>query len=728
MADSNLHRNLRPALLGLVAFYLYLAGEGLLVWSSASRIPPVLSALGAALLLLGMARSLGTPLGRRLGSHRTAFLAGVVVMAHTLLWMLRDPLASPGPRLSVVLLGGSMVLLSARWLAALSGLVVGGLVGGALLIPGVGLEDNAMLSLLAATVTAFIVQRFHVRSVRRLTDLRRAAEEERQAREESDERYRLAAEGSSDGLYDWNLRTQSVFFSNRWQSLLGEGQPLDSDPAEWLGRIHPDDASRVRESLERHWSGATAQFEEEHRLRQADGEYRWVLARGVSQRAPDGTAIRMAGSLTDLSTRGLFDPLTGLPNRRLLIERLERALAARGRDDSDFSVLFVDLDRFKLVNDSLGHSAGDALLIEAAARIQSCVRATDTVARLGGDEFVIVLERVDVPEGVLVTIERIQSKLSVPMKVDARELHLGASIGAVMDTRGYDDALDVLRDADTAMYEAKQRGQPWAVFDVAMRERLSERLSLEGELHLALRCEQFVVHYQPIVDVDSEVITGYEALVRWDHPERGLVGPNHFIEVMEETGLIVELGEWVLRSACVEIMTAFPAGGSDPAPSVSVNVSRIQLRPTFAEEVAAILQEVGFDPRRLKLEITETAILQQPELAADTLRSLRTLGVQIMMDDFGTGHSSLGVLQVLPIDQLKIDRSFVQRISEDPQAAELVRAIIAMGRGLGLQVVAEGVETQAQLESLRSFECDLGQGFLFARPAGLRDVGRALAS
>ena len=443
-----------------------------------------------------------------------------------------------------------------------------------------------------------------------------------------------------------------------------------------------------------------------------------MLARGASQRDGQGRAVRMAGSVTDLSTRGLFDPLTGLPNRRLLIDRLERALAGRTRDGGDFSVLFVDLDRFKLVNDTLGHPAGDALLVEAAARIQTCVRASDTVARLGGDEFVVLLERVDVPDGVVVTIDRIQSRLAESVRVGGRDLHVRASVGAVMDTREYDDPLDLLRDADTAMYEAKQRGDPWAVFDLAMRQRLSERLSLEAELHMALRCEQFVVHYQPIVDMDSERVIGYEALVRWEHPERGLVPPGVFIEVMEETGLILELGEWVLRTACREIMTAFPGTGAD-LPSVSVNVSRRQLRPTFAQEVKALLDEVGFDPQRLKLEITETAILQQPEFAVETLRQLRALGIQIMMDDFGTGHSSLGVLQVLPIDQLKIDRSFIHRIGDDAQAAEMVRAIIAMGRGLGLRIVAEGVETPTQLDSLRSFDCDLGQGFLFARPAEL---------
>jgi len=361
---------------------------------------------------------------------------------------------------------------------------------------------------------------------------------------------------------------------------------------------------------------------------------------------------------------------------------------------------------------------GDQVLVEAAGRLQTCVRASDTVARMGGDEFVILLDRIDLPEGAQITVDRIETKLAEPLTVNGRELFLTASIGAVLDTRGYETAEDLVRDADTAMYEAKQHDRKWVVFDVAMRDKLAERLRLEGEIRHALDREEFLIHYQPIVSIDDGALVAYEALVRWEHPDRGLVAPAEFIGLMEENGLIVDLGRWVLREACREMQMRFP-GASPEAPALSVNLSRRQLRPELVGEVARTLEDTGFDPKRLKLEVTETAILEQPDLAADTLHSLKALGVQILMDDFGTGHSSLGVLHVLPIDQLKIDRSFIQRLGVDHEGTELVRGIITMCQTLGLRVVAEGIERDDQLASLREFACDLGQGYLFARPTVL---------
>ncbi len=726
--DLNRHvgRTLKPALLGLAAFYMYLAGQSLLVWSSVSRTPPTLAAaaVAAGFVILAWLVSSDRFSGRLM--HPACVLASLMVVGHTLFAMRLDPSSGLVGRVALMVVASGLVVASLGWLFVLIVVALGSLVLGATLIQGVGFPDNAVFSLIAAVITAFAAQRIRQRALQRLVGLEEEAEAEREARELSEQRYRLAVDGSNDGLYDWDLARDTVYFSSRWLETFGLSESTldDASPDVWLERVHPDDRERVQASLDAHWCGNLDQFEEEHRILHSDGDYRWVLARGVSTRDADGNAVRMAGSVTDMTARGLFDPLTGLPNRRLLLDRLDRLLSSHARAERPFALLFVDLDRFKLINDTLGHHAGDALLVEAASRLQSCVRASDTVARLGGDEFVVLLDRIELPEGVQITVNRIRQKFDKPLRLGGRELRLEASIGAVLDTLPYDCGEDIVRDADTAMYEAKQRNCEMVVFDIAMRERLTERLHLEEELRQAVDHEQFTVQYQPIVEISSGKLAAFEALVRWQHPERGMVSPAEFIPIMEETGLIVPLGVWVLRTACREMQEVFP-GTAESAPSVSVNLSRVQLRPALVAEVSAALSDSGLDGGRLKLEVTETAILEQPRLAAETLTELKTLGVRVMMDDFGTGHSSLAMLQLLPIDQLKIDRSFIDRVGEDREGTELVRGIIAMCKALNLAVVAEGIETAEQLESLRSFECDLGQGYLFARPAPLQQDAAA---
>ncbi len=713
-------RTLKPALLGLAAFYTYLAGQSLLVWSSVSRTPPTLGAAGAALGFVLLAWLVARPRFPGRLVHPACVLASLIVVGHTLFAMSLDPSTSLVGRIALMIVAGGLVVASLPWLMVLIGVSLGALILGVTFIQGLGFPDNAGFSLIAAVITAFAAQRIRGRALQRLAALEEAAEAERAARELSEERYRLAVDGSNDGLYDWDLVRGTVYFSSRWLDTFGLAAELQGEgaPDVWLERVHPDDLERVRASLEAHWSGDLDQFEEEHRILHSDGDYRWVLARGVSTRDGDGRAVRMAGSVTDMTARGVFDPLTGLPNRRLLLDRLERMMSSNNRSERPFAVLFVDLDRFKLINDTLGHHAGDALLIEAAGRLQSCVRASDTVARLGGDEFVVLLDRIDLPEGVHITVSRIRQKFEKPLRLGGRELRLEASIGAVLDTLPYDSAEDIVRDADTAMYEAKQQNCDMVVFDIAMRERLTERLHLEEELRQAVKRQEFTVQYQPIVEISTGKLACFEALVRWQHPRRGVVPPAEFIPIMEETGLIVPLGRWVLRTACREIADTFP-GTAVTAPSVSVNISRLQLRPELVAEVAQALSDAGLEGQRLKLEVTETAILEQPKLAAETLNELKRLGVRVMMDDFGTGHSSLAMLQLLPIDQLKIDRSFIDRVGTDREGTELVRGIIAMCKSLNLAVVAEGIETAEQLESLRTFDCDLGQGYLFAKPAPL---------
>ena len=540
---------------------------------------------------------------------------------------------------------------------------------------------------------------------------------------QSEERYSLVAEGVNDGLWDWDLTSDEVHYSARWFRLLGypeEGQEGLGSADTWLKRVHPDDRSRVRSKLEAHIAGTTELFEDEHRLLTADGTYLWMLVRGKSVRGESGTPERIAGSLTNISTRGIFDPLTGLPNRLMLQERLGQLFAGDTRfGKPGGSLLFMDLNRFKFINDSLGHRIGDLLLLELAARLQSCVRGEDLVARLGGDEFVVLLS--DVPErGVASVIERIEARVAERFVLEGEELFTGLSIGVVADLTECDCPETVLERADAAMYEAKRSGAAHLYFDEQMLADAVATHRLETELHRALDAKEFYLHYQPIVALKDGTVTGVEALLRWHHPERGFVSPGEFIPVAEGSGLIVPLGFWVLEEAC-RTLVAHPELGDSF--TMSVNLSGRQLaQPGFENEVRRILLETGADPRQLKLEITETAIIENTDGALEPLAELRALGVQVVLDDFGTGYSSLTYLQHLPIDTLKIDRSFMQEMRDDERTLQIVGTIISLAKTLHLDLVAEGIENVEELELLRERGCPHGQGYLFSKPAPLSEI------
>lgn len=544
---------------------------------------------------------------------------------------------------------------------------------------------------------------------------------------ESEERYTLAVRGANDGLWDWNVRTGEIYFSPRWKAMLGgEDGDIASTRDEWLRRVHVDDMGRVNAEITAHLEGRTSHFEVEHRMRHQDGTYRWMRSRGLAVRDAGGRAYRMSGSQTDITDGKVSDALTGLPNRLLFMDRLGRAIE-RGRRQSDhqFTVLFLDLDRFKLVNDSLGHMAGDQLLVAIARRLETCLRGSDscarfaaehTVARLGGDEFTILLEDVgDVSNAVRVA-DRIQTALQQPFDLDGHEVFTSASIGIATSTTGYDGPEAVLRDADTAMYRAKALGKARCeVFDTEMRDRAVARLRIENDLRRAIERDEFIVHYQPIVTLTDEQLNGFEALVRWRHPERGLVSPAEFIPVAEETGAILPIGWWVLREACRQMRVWQSAFGGGVPLTVSVNLSGKQfLQPDLIEQVERILTETGLPAASVKLEITESMIIESAEAVIGKLLHLKALGVQLAIDDFGTGYSSLSYLHRFPIDSLKIDRSFVNAMSGG--RSEIVRAIVGLAHHLRLDVVAEGVGTSEQLAQLRAVGCQYGQGYYFSRP------------
>jgi len=548
---------------------------------------------------------------------------------------------------------------------------------------------------------------------------------------ESESRYALAARGANDGLWDWDLETGTMYYSPRWKEILGcDAHEIGDRPEEWHRRMHPEDGPRVQAELQEHLRSPSPHFESEHRVLHKDGTYRWVVARGVAVRNGAGRAMRMAGSLTDITGRkvaeeqlvhdAVHDVLTGLPNRALFASLLERSIARlRRRPEQRFAVLFLDLDRFKVVNDSLGHMVGDEFLVEVSRRLVRCIRPEDTVARLGGDEFTILLEEVEEPGDAGRVAERIQTELAAPLVIGGHEIFTSASIGIALGDLRYLGPEEILRDADIAMYRAKSAGRArHEVFDVDMHREVVSQHRLETDLRHALERNEFRLAFQPLVDSATGALAGLEALLRWHHPERGVVPPAAFIHLAEETGLIGPIGEWVLWEACRQVQgwQQLLPPGSPPLP-VSVNLSARQFAdPRLLDMVATALAVTGLPPRALQLEITESVLMDRADTSVHLLDRLKALGVQIQVDDFGTGYSSLGYLHRFPLDGLKVDASFVSRLEIDPENREIVRTIVALAKNLRMAVVAEGVESRGQQDFLLRLGCETMQGFLFAGP------------
>ena len=480
-------------------------------------------------------------------------------------------------------------------------------------------------------------------------------------------------------------------------------------------RLDPGAAAEQRAgspAVERHRTASG----EAHDLELSVHEVVFESRRALLVAATDVTARRKAQAR--LLQAAFYDPLTGLPNRALFKDRLEIAFArAKGREAARFAVFFLDLDRFKLVNDSLGHRAGDELLVQIARRLESCRRAGDTVARLGGDEFTLLVEGVATDEEAIAVAERVHRSLMPPYMIEGHEVFAGASIGIALGGPATERVEHLLRDADTAMYRAKVRGCRHAVFDSSMHERAMAALRIENELRRALERGELRVHYQPIVELSSSKILGVEALVRWEHRERGLVPPSEFIPLAEETGLVVPLGHWVLDEACRALSTL------PERITLSVNLSGRQLlQPEFCTELKEMLARCRIDPSRLRLELTESMLIGNGAAAIAALTQLRGTGVRLCIDDFGTGYSSLSYLHELPIDSLKIDRSFVGAMGDDERKIKIVQSILVLGKALGIDVVAEGVETQEQVDVLRRLGCERAQGYFFARPVPLEQL------
>ena len=550
------------------------------------------------------------------------------------------------------------------------------------------------------------------------------------ARKVAQERFTTAVRGSRDGLWDWNLVTDEVYYAPRFNEMLGlEEGTLQNRPEEWIGLILSEDLGLFQSKLEQHVNGSDEIFECEIRMIHADGEPRWMLCRGAAIRNAKGMATRLAGSLAeitqmkkaqrDLKRAAEHDRLTDLPNRSLFDKHAQRAIEIQtGGAGGTFAILFFDFDRFKVINDSLGHKVGDELLISIAERFNNELRPYDVAARFGGDEFVVLLNNLKSTQEGEEIADRLLREFAKPHAIGGHSVKSTASIGFVSSDMGYESSDEMIRDADAAMYQAKTAGRGRVVvFDTDMHSEALDRLTLEEDLERAIHLQQLRLYYQPIINLETGGLEGFEALIRWQHPERGLVPPDKFIGIAEDNGSIIEIGEWVLRAACVQIKhwnESFPV---ESPMFMNVNVSKRQItHPGCVESIKKTLDETGIDPTLIKIEITESTIVDNRSDIIPTLEQIRELGCRLAMDDFGTGHSSLSGLHRFPIDILKIDRSFIASMEESRELAAVVHSIVTLAQHLGMDIVAEGIEKPAQITILQSHGVEYGQGYHFARP------------
>ncbi len=550
----------------------------------------------------------------------------------------------------------------------------------------------------------------------------------------------LPARIALDALFDWDLIEERIRFSPRWREMVGmRPEETITSTEEWLGRVHPSDRAQVEVDVAAQTAGGGVRFASEHRLRHQSGQWLTVQWAGMIVRDATGRALRVAGSVRDATAQrtveeqarreAFYDTLTGLPNRALAFDVLRRNIArARRQGERRFAALLVNVDRFTLLNDSLGHGAGDEILRGVAKRLGTAVRPGDVVARLGSDIFLLILDDVTEASEAERVADRVRLVLTDPLPVLTRDVVVTASIGIVLHDRETEKPTDYVRDAELAMHAAKaEGGARHRLYIPAMREGVRHRASLEQDLRGAIARGEMMVWYQPVFSSrnDTEHLVGFEALLRWNHPQRGLIGPGEFVPVAEETGMIVPLGTWAIGEACRHLRTLMPNAAN--APWVSVNVAARQLVDgALVPIVDEALRVTGLDPRRLRLEVTENVILSNEDAARETLQALRERGVRILMDDFGTGHASLSYLHRLPISSIKIDRYFVGRMDVSSECLEIVRSVVALAASLSMDVVAEGVEQEAQLQQLRAMGCGHVQGFLLSHPLSAEDTHRVL--
>ncbi len=558
---------------------------------------------------------------------------------------------------------------------------------------------------------------------------------------ERDQLFQLITENAADMIAVVDGAGRRIYNSPAYQHVLGySAEELNTTSS--IEQIHPDDCQRVLEAA--HKARSTGQGQRlEYRIRHKDGSWRILESTASAIRNAKGETEKLVIVNRDISERkraeemlahsAFHDGLTNLPNRALFLDRLQRALVLSKRHtDYKFAVLFIDIDEFKVFNDSLGHKVGDEVLVHIGERLTTSLREVDTIsrpqvsespkddtlARLGGDEYTILLEDIRNPSDAIRVAERLQSRLAVPFTVQGYEIVVAASVGIVLSTTAYAHAEDLLRDANIAMYRAKRTGKARCeVFDTAMHEGAVKRLELETQLRKGLELGEFRTHYQPIISLKTGRITGFEALTRWQRGER-LLAPAEFIAVADETGLILPMNRILLREACEQLRSWHEQFPAEPSLTMSVNITSKEFaHPNLAKGIGETLKQTGLDPNNLQLEITETIAMGDPEKAASVLSELKALGVRLSVDDFGTGYSSLSRLQQFPVDSLKIDRAFISHMDSDAESHKIVQVIIMLAQTLGLVTVAEGTETEEQVNQLKALDCNFAQGYYFSKPA-----------
>ena len=547
--------------------------------------------------------------------------------------------------------------------------------------------------------------------------------------QDSESRWRFALEGAGDGVWDWHVQAGILHLSKRWKEMLGHTEEeIGSSLDEWINRIHAEDLPRAMEGIKTYLNGQINAHANEYRMQCKDGSYKWILTRGmVVSRDENNIPERIIGTNADITARksdeetiqhqANFDPLTQLPNRRLFYDRLEQEIIKAERNGLSIALMLIDLDHFKDVNDTLGHDMGDILLIEVAQRLKNCVRAADTVARLGGDEFTIILSKQYDPGSTEGITEKILKQLSEPFQLQDNVTYISASIGITLYPEDSSNIEALLKNADQAMYAAKHHGRNrFNYFTPSMQISAQTRMLLSRDLRGALADNQFLVYYQPIVTLANNKICKAEALIRWQHPERGMVSPAEFISIAEETGMIVDIGAWVFREAARQ--AARWRISHHKKFQISVNVSPVQFHNAGIDYKAWFdyLQNLGLQGQSIVVEITEGLLLDAHTDTTNQLLAFRDAGIGVSIDDFGTGYSSLSYLKKFDIDYLKIDQSFVKNLTAGSDDMILCEAIIVMAHKLGLKVIAEGVETAEQRDLLSAAGCDYGQGYLFSKP------------